>query len=124
MYLFFFFFFQAEDGIRDHCVTGVQTCALPIWLDGKDNECGGVYTKAAPKVNMCLPPLTWQTYDAEFTNAVREGDKVVRKARLTLRHNGVVIHDNLEIAGPTGGHRMEPEGTPGPITLQGHGNPL
>ena len=29
--LFFFFFFQAEDGIRDHCVTGVQTCALPIW---------------------------------------------------------------------------------------------
>src|SRR5438034_11382289 len=28
----FFFFFQAEDGIRDHCVTGVQTCALPIWL--------------------------------------------------------------------------------------------
>src|SRR5215204_6609062 len=30
MVLFFFFFFQAEDGIRDHCVTGVQTCALPI----------------------------------------------------------------------------------------------
>src|SRR5260221_9605627 len=28
----FFFFFQAEDGIRDHCVTGVQTCALPIWI--------------------------------------------------------------------------------------------
>src|SRR5437588_1206014 len=28
---FIFFFFQAEDGIRDHCVTGVQTCALPIW---------------------------------------------------------------------------------------------
>src|SRR5215204_5902445 len=31
MFIFlFFFFFQAEDGIRDHCVTGVQTCALPI----------------------------------------------------------------------------------------------
>ena len=29
--LFFFFFFQAEDGIRDWSVTGVQTCALPIW---------------------------------------------------------------------------------------------
>src|SRR2546425_8914173 len=28
---FFFFFFQAEDGIRDKLVTGVQTCALPIW---------------------------------------------------------------------------------------------
>src|SRR5690606_40092070 len=30
----FVFFFQAEDGIRDFHVTGVQTCALPIWLDG------------------------------------------------------------------------------------------
>ena len=30
VFLCFFFFFQAEDGIRDHCVTGVQTCALPI----------------------------------------------------------------------------------------------
>src|SRR5207237_2687703 len=29
----FFFFFQAEDGIRDSSVTGVQTCALPIFLD-------------------------------------------------------------------------------------------
>src|SRR5438132_6603463 len=31
-----FFFFQAEDGIRDHCVTGVQTCALPIWMWAMD----------------------------------------------------------------------------------------
>src|SRR5438132_7741721 len=31
LYHFVFFFFQAEDGIRDHCVTGVQTCALPIY---------------------------------------------------------------------------------------------
>src|SRR5215211_8696998 len=33
---FVFFFFQAEDGIRDHCVTGVQTCALPIFADIPD----------------------------------------------------------------------------------------
>src|SRR5690606_40627294 len=31
-FLYFFFFFQAEDGIRDFHVTGVQTCALPIYL--------------------------------------------------------------------------------------------
>src|SRR5438034_8126264 len=31
-FFFFYFFFQAEDGIRDHCVTGVQTCALPIYF--------------------------------------------------------------------------------------------
>src|SRR5947207_7859305 len=29
--MIYVFFFQAEDGIRDHCVTGVQTCALPIY---------------------------------------------------------------------------------------------
>jgi len=94
-------------------------------LDGVNNECGGIYTKADPKVNMCYAPLTWQTYDAEFTNAVRdaEGNKVTN-ARLTLRHNGVTIHENLEINGPTGGHRNEPEGTPGALKLQGHGNPL
>ncbi len=93
-------------------------------LDGKDNECGGVYTKAAPKANMCLPPLVWQTYDAEFTNAVAEGGKVVKKARLTLKHNGVAVHHDIEINGKTGGARNDPEGTPGPLQLQGHGNPL
>src|SRR5947207_1566949 len=42
----FFFFFQAEDGIRDHCVTGVQTCALPIWggsTSFQDVNTGGQY---------------------------------------------------------------------------------
>ncbi len=70
-------------------------------------------------------------YDAPFlkskTNApylIGPDGKVAKKARLTLRHNGVAIHDNVEIPGPTGGARNEPEGTPGPLTLQGHGNPL
>ena len=79
-------------------------------LDGKNNECGGVYKKADPKVNMCLPPLVWQTYDVDFTNAVAEGGKVVKNARLTLKHNGVVVHDDLEIDGKTGGARNDPEG--------------
>jgi hypothetical protein len=94
-------------------------------LDGKNNECGGFYTKAEPKMNMCLPPLAWQTYDIEFTNAVRDDDgNKVKNARATVRHNGALIHDETEITGPTGGHRGDPEGTPGPLLLQGHGNPL
>jgi hypothetical protein len=75
-------------------------------------------------VNMCLPPLVWQTYDVDFTNAVAKDGKVVQKAKMTLKHNGVVIHDGLEINGKTGGARNDPEGTPGPFLLQGHGNPL
>src|SRR5438132_2395982 len=35
---FCLFFFQAEDGIRDHCVTGVQTCALPIFKFAKERK--------------------------------------------------------------------------------------
>jgi hypothetical protein len=94
-------------------------------LDGLNNECGGIYTKADPKVNMCLPPLQWQAYDVEFTNAVAGADgKKTKNAFLTAKLNGVTIHDNLEITGVTGGSRKEPEGTPGPIKLQGHGNPL
>src|SRR5690349_22090182 len=37
-YVFFFFFFQAEDGIRDLYVTGVQTCALPIYRRQTDHR--------------------------------------------------------------------------------------
>src|SRR5690349_22134187 len=36
--LFVFFFFQAEDGIRDLYVTGVQTCALPIYADDSEDD--------------------------------------------------------------------------------------
>src|SRR3954463_12307897 len=44
-----FFFFQAEDGIRDYRVTGVQTCALPIEGDGiRDYRVTGVQTCALP----------------------------------------------------------------------------
>src|SRR2546427_867969 len=42
MDLFFFFFFQAEDGIRDLTVTGVQTCALPISKVGGEGDFGEI----------------------------------------------------------------------------------
>ncbi|MEO1845488.1 MAG: DUF1080 domain-containing protein [Akkermansiaceae bacterium] len=93
-------------------------------LMGLDNECGGIYKKANSIVNMCLPPLQWQVYDVEFSSAVMKGGKKSKNAVLTAMLNGVKIHDRLEINGKTGGSRNEPEGTPGVIKLQGHGNPL
>jgi hypothetical protein len=95
-------------------------------LEGKNNECGGVYSRLECKVNMCLPPLTWQTYDVDFTNAVldEKTKKKVKNARITLRHNGQVIHDDEEIKGNTEDHNNKNEGTPGALRLQGHGNPV
>src|SRR2546429_4666156 len=62
----FFFFFQAEDGIRDVAVTGVQTCALPISVGGVCSCCPPCSppTKVRPGVNHALP----ETKVTEVTN--------------------------------------------------------
>jgi hypothetical protein len=92
-------------------------------LEGLDNECGGIYQIARPLVNMCAPPLQWQTYDIEFTAARFDADgKKLRNAVLTTRHNGVTIHDNLEIPRLTGGALRSDDKEPGGIYLQDHGN--
>lgn len=93
-------------------------------LEGEDNECGGFYKLSKPKVNMCLPPLSWQTYDVEFKAARfdAEGNKTAN-AVATVRHNGVVIHENYEFQKITpGGHQSDEK--PGALYLQNHSNPV
>ncbi|MGL4419695.1 MAG: 3-keto-disaccharide hydrolase, partial [Gemmataceae bacterium] len=92
-------------------------------LKGENNECGGIYTQYKPLVNMCLPPMVWQTYDFEFTPAQFDGEKKTTAAKLTARHNGILIHDNIEFKGPTGGGQPEKD-NPGPFQLQDHGDPV
>lgn len=94
-------------------------------LEGEWNECGGIYKVSKPKVNMCLPPLSWQTYDVEFTAPEFADGKKVKNARMTVKHNGVVIHDDVEIPHTTVGARVgEETPDPGPVYLQNHGNPV
>lgn len=93
-------------------------------LEEKNNECGGVYSVAAPKVNMCLPPLVWQTYDVDVTSPKFEGDTKVADARLTVRHNGKVIHEDIAVPKVTPSGRDGPDKTRGPLYLQNHGNPV
>ncbi len=90
-------------------------------LEGENNECGGFYKVKKPNVNMCLPPLSWQTYDIDFTAPKYDdaGNKTA-SARVTVRHNGVVIHDDLELL-ETPGRQKEGPGPRG-IHLQSHGN--
>jgi hypothetical protein len=90
-------------------------------LEGKDNECGGLYSIAAPLANAALPPLEWQTYDIDFTAPKFADGKKVSNARMTVRHNGILVQDDVEVpvitpAGP------QPEERPqGPLHLQEHG---
>lgn len=93
-------------------------------LKGVDNECGGLYKIASPKQNMCFPPLQWQTYDIDFTAAKFDASGAkTANAKVSVKHNGVVIHEGQELPKQTGGGKPEtPEA--GPIQLQNHGNPV
>ena len=94
-------------------------------LDGKNNECGALYTVRAPDVNMCLPPLSWQTYDIEFKPARFDGDgKKTADAVVTVVLNGVTVHDHVSIPTCTEDHKRKIEDKAGPIHLQNHGNPV
>ena len=93
-------------------------------LTGHHNECGGIYSIKPPDVNMALPPLSWQTYDIEFIAAKFKDGKKVANARITVLHNGVKIHDNVEPPKRTTASPL-PEGPePGFLHLQNHGNPV
>lgn len=97
-------------------------------LEGEMNECGGLYSIAKPRLNMCLPPLTWQTYDVDYTAAKFDANgERTAWPRITVKLNGVVIHDDVELAkthttaAPVSGP-LKDEG--GPIYVQAHGNPV
>ena len=93
-------------------------------LKGENNECGGIYSKARPKVNMCFPPLVWQTYNIDFEAAKFDADgKRSNQAVVTIQHNGVTIHEKLALDGPTASGQPE-SAAAGPFQLQGHGNPV
>jgi len=97
-------------------------------LEGKMNECGGIYSVAQSRLNMCLPPLRWQTYDVDFTSAKFDASgKRIAWPRITVKLNGVLVHDNVELnknfttAAPIK-HPLKDEGSP--VFLQNHGNPV
>lgn len=93
-------------------------------LASESNDCGAIYEQRAPTPNMSLPPLAWQTYDIDFEAARFDANGAkLAPAVVTVRHNGVVVHDRFALTGPTG--RGEPEGPePGPLLFQDHWNPV
>lgn len=88
-------------------------------------ECGAFYQLVKPMLNMSLPPLTWQTYDVEFTKAVfdAQGKTQVEPAVVTIRLNGVPIHENQKLTSNTLlGDAVT--ASDGPLRFQAHGDPV
>jgi hypothetical protein len=88
------------------------------------NGMGSTYRQTAPLLNMCYPPLQWQTYDVDFTAAKFDSSgKKIKNAVVTAKVNGVIVQDHTELTAKTGAGK--PEGAEaGPIQLQGHNNPV
>ncbi|MEX0669051.1 MAG: family 16 glycoside hydrolase [Pirellulales bacterium] len=93
-----------------------------------DGQCGALYKQRPPAVNACRRPGEWQTYDILFTRPRFAADGTVEKpGRVSVVHNGVAIHSDTVILGPTYWHepptyRQHADALP--ISIQDHGNPV
>ena len=93
-----------------------------------DGQCSALYGRAVPLVNACRKPGQWQTFDIIFFAPVFKNGKLEKEAYVTVLHNGLLVHHNQKIYGPTG-HRILPNyDTPipekGPLVLSAHNNPV
>ncbi|MFW6202404.1 MAG: family 16 glycoside hydrolase [Gemmatimonadota bacterium] len=93
-----------------------------------DGQAGAIYGQYPPLVNASRAPGEWQSYDIIFRRPRFDEDgELVRPAIVTAFHNGVLIHDRVELRGPVGHHRQPPyEAHPDrlPLQLQDHGHPV
>jgi hypothetical protein len=99
-------------------------------------ECGGIYPRwikeqnvegHSPRVNASKPPGEWQTFDITFRAPRFDagGQKTANARFVKVVHNGKVIHENVQLTGPTrGGPLWEDEKPTGPIRLQGDHGPV
>jgi len=85
---------------------------------------GAFWEQTAPSLNMSYPPLSWQTYDIDFTAAVFDAAGTrIAPAVVTVRWNGEIVHDGLRMLNRTLAGQLEgPD--PRPLLIQDHGDPV
>ena len=89
------------------------------------SDCSAIYGMHAPLTNACLPPMEWQAYDIYFRAPRFDGNQKTENAKLTLLHNGTVVHNNITLPHATsGGVTHDREAMRGPLMLQDHDNPV
>jgi hypothetical protein len=92
-----------------------------------DGQAASIYGQTPPLVNACRKAGEWQSYDIVFTAPRFEGDKLAAPGKVTMFHNGVLVHLNQEIAGPMAHRIIIPYAAHAaklPLVLQGHGSPV
>lgn len=94
----------------------------PTYADGAT---GAIYGQYPPLVNACRKPGEWQVYDIIWIAPRFEGDSLKSPARVTVLHNGILLHHDKELLGPTQ-HRKLAEYVAHPpvgsLHLQDHGD--
>ena len=93
-----------------------------------DGQAAAIYGQYPPLVNASRPPGEWQSYDIVFRRPRFDASgRVVSPARFTVLHNGVLVHDDVALVGPTAHQRRPPYEVHAdrlPIALQDHGHPV
>jgi 3-keto-disaccharide hydrolase/PA14 domain len=90
------------------------------------DDAGAIYKAKAPDVNASAGPGAWQAYDIWFAAPRFEGARKTKDARVTLYWNGVLVHNDVAVTGPTGSRAKQPEAASrddiqvGPLVLQDH----
>ena len=102
-------------------------------------DCGGIYKRRryengkeilweghAPRLNACLAPGLWQHIDISFQAPKFDamGKKTQNAKMLVVKLNGVIVQENVELTGPTGGPIAETEAATGPFMIQGDHGPV
>jgi hypothetical protein len=92
-----------------------------------DGQAAAIYGQTPPRVNACRPPGQWQTYDIVFLAPRFKDGKLDQPARVTMLHNGVLVHHHQEVYGETA-HLLlasyRSQKSKGPLTLGAHDNPV
>lgn len=108
-------------GVEKDKYPGIECGGIyPRWID--NHEVGG----HAPRVNASKPPGEWQSFDITF-RAPRfdaAGRKIANASFVKVRHNGKLVHENVEVTGPTRSALFADEKATGPLMLQGDHGPV
>jgi len=103
----------------------------------ESSDCGGIYQRynekegygyegTPPNVNASKAPGEWQTFDIIFSAPKfdDEGKKIANAKFIQVKHNGIIVHENVEVTGPTRSATFNDEKPTGPLMLQGDHGPV